>query len=88
MKDETAERKKVFAAGMEALANAFDVPMKDARLKVYWSVLGRYDTAALGKALSQALENETRFPSIADIRKYLGPLLDPKHPPTTYPILG
>jgi hypothetical protein len=88
VKDETAERKKVFAAGMEALANAFDVPMKDARLKVYWSRLGRYNTVALEKALSQALDNETRFPSIADIRKYLEPLLDPRRPPTTYPILG
>jgi len=82
------ERKRLFIAGMAALADAFDISLRDARVAVYWSVLGRYETSALKKALQEALENESRFPSVADIRKYIEPLLDPRHPPTSYKVLG
>ncbi len=71
---------------MQDLAYAFDVQLSDGRLDVYWRVLSRYPEPKLRRALREALENETRFPSIADIRKYIEPLTDPMSRPKKVPV--
>jgi hypothetical protein len=65
---------KIFNAGMERLAHAFDASVKAERLAVYWESLRGYSESKLVCALKQALENERFFPSIAAIRQYVEPL--------------
>ena len=82
MQDRVTEMAKssMFDAGMAKLARAFNVELAPKRAQVYWERLEHYDYEPLKRALELALDNECFFPSIASIRKYIEPLLDPRQP--------
>jgi hypothetical protein len=78
----------VFRAGMSRLAIHWAACLTQERLEVYWERLQRYSKDELAKALEEALDNEAFFPTIAAIRKYIEPLVDPGNRRVKYPRLG
>ena len=84
--DHLKEKQKIFDEGMTRLAEAFGIELKLERAAVYESVLLRYSASDLKRALTDALENEAFFPAIANIRKYIEPLTDPRNPVHRTPI--
>jgi hypothetical protein len=83
-----AEKEAMFLALMNKIGTAFREEVSDARLAVYWERLKRYNAKKLERALTDALDSEFRFPSIAAIRQWIEPLEDPKNPRMTYPNLA
>jgi len=90
MADQKPEPFDAFLDKLSEIGVALDVEVKGPRAGVYWKVLKRYPVDKLMRALEAVLENETdkRFPTIADIRKYIEPLTDPRNKPQEYPDLG
>lgn len=69
---------------MDKFSKAFAVPVEDRRVEIYIERLAGYSVKKLEKALSQALDNEQRFPTIAAIRQWIHPLEDPRNPRKEY----